>query len=77
MKILSEVGDVLELQSNGSRTVVSALEFFRQALSKLVIITPKRDDPLYPLEQLTVLPPQSGFVQRLLATVTICAGPTG
>jgi hypothetical protein len=35
MKILSELGDVPEVQSNGFRRVVSQLEFFQHALSKL------------------------------------------
>ena len=40
--------------------------------SWVIITPPKRDDPLYPfilLELLTVLLPQSGFVQRLLTTL--------
>jgi hypothetical protein len=35
MTVLSEPGNVPEVQSNGSRTVVSTLEFFQHALSKL------------------------------------------
>jgi hypothetical protein len=34
MKMFSELGDVPEVQSNGSRRVVSPLEFFQHALSK-------------------------------------------
>lgn len=34
MKMFSELGDVPEVQSNGSRRVVSPLEFFQHALSQ-------------------------------------------
>src|SRR5215831_10438744 len=35
MEMLSECGDVLDIQSNGSRRVVTPLEFLQHALSKL------------------------------------------
>jgi len=35
MKVLVELGDVQEVQSNGSSKVVSPLELFQPALSKL------------------------------------------
>jgi hypothetical protein len=44
-----ECGNVLDVQSNGSRRVVTPLEFLQHALSKLGHhkTPPKRDDPLY------------------------------
>jgi len=67
MKMLGECGDVLEVQSNGSGSVVSPLELFQHALASWVIITPpKRDDPIYASERFSILLPQSGFVQQVL-----------
>jgi hypothetical protein len=34
MKMFSELGNVTEVQSNGSGTVVAPLEFFQHALSQ-------------------------------------------
>src|SRR5262249_15210344 len=48
MKMLGECSDVLQVQSNGSSSVVAPLELFQHALAKLGHHNAsKRDDPIY------------------------------
>ena len=39
--------------------------------SWVIITPPKRDDPIYASQSLTIFLPQSGFVQHLLTTIRI------